>query len=270
LKRLLVAVVVLVSAAAAFAACSQLMILGTYHMDNPGMDAVNLQADDVLSARRQAELDELVEKLARYRPTKIAIEAPYRNNTWPDRYKQSLAATYTPGRNEIEQVAFRLAKKMSLPTLYPVDYPMWMNGWTPAEMEPVQKNAKWDSGSESKEEKKAAPKPAAPPNPEDEILRNSTVAAYLRRLNSPAVVAENHAHYMDALMPSKSVGIYEQTDLVTNWYKRNLRIFTNLNRVAEFPGDRVLLVIGSGHLTILKQFAAQSKQWCVIDAMDFL
>ncbi len=33
-----------------------IMILGTYHMDNPGSDAVNFEADDVLTAKRQREL----------------------------------------------------------------------------------------------------------------------------------------------------------------------------------------------------------------------
>src|SRR6185369_5442370 len=76
-----------------------ILILGTYHFDNPGQDAVNLQADDVLAPKRQAEIETVIEKLARYGPTKIAIEAPYRNTTWPDRYKQFVAGSYTLGRN---------------------------------------------------------------------------------------------------------------------------------------------------------------------------
>src|SRR5215203_3626445 len=102
----------------------------------------NLQADDVRSPKRQRELEELTEKLARFQPSKIAIEAPYRNDTWPERYKKYLANDYVLGRNEIEQVGFRLARRVGLPTLHPVDYPMWMNGWTPSEMELAKPNAK--------------------------------------------------------------------------------------------------------------------------------
>ena len=47
------------------------MILGTYHMDNPGADAVNFEADDVLSTKRQRELQHLIEQLARFNPTQI-------------------------------------------------------------------------------------------------------------------------------------------------------------------------------------------------------
>lgn len=36
------------------------MVLGSYHMANPGADVFNMQADDVLSTHRQKEMEELV------------------------------------------------------------------------------------------------------------------------------------------------------------------------------------------------------------------
>jgi hypothetical protein len=135
----------LATSAAAADTCKDratLLILGVYHMDNPGMDAKNVQADDVRAPKRQLELEQLAEKLARFAPTKIAIEAPYRNETWPDRYRKFLNGDYVLGRNEIEQVGFRLAKRLGHPTIYPVDFPMWMNGWTPSEIETTRTNPK--------------------------------------------------------------------------------------------------------------------------------
>ena len=35
-----------------------LMVLATYHMNNPGRDAVNVKADDVLAPKRQREIEE--------------------------------------------------------------------------------------------------------------------------------------------------------------------------------------------------------------------
>jgi len=52
----------------------QVMVLGTYHMDNPGLDLHNARADDVLTPRRQAELAAVAEALAAFKPTVIAIE----------------------------------------------------------------------------------------------------------------------------------------------------------------------------------------------------
>jgi hypothetical protein len=53
---------------------AEVLVLGTYHMDNPGHDLHNTKADDVLAPKRQAEIEELTAVLARFRPTKIAVE----------------------------------------------------------------------------------------------------------------------------------------------------------------------------------------------------
>jgi len=58
--------------------------------------------------------------------------------------------------------------------------------------------------------------------------------------------------------------------LVTNWYKRNLRIFANLSRITDFGNDRILLIIGSGHLKILRGFAVDSPDFCLIDTQFYL
>ena len=70
--------------------------------------------------------------------------------------------------------------------------------------------------------------------------------------------------------PTDSVYIYQGADLLTNWYKRNIRIFTNLNRIIESPTDRVLLIIGSGHSKILRDFAIDSPKTCLVDANIYL
>src|ERR687890_818199 len=85
--------------------------VGMYHMANPGLDAVNTEADDVLLPKRQKEIQDLVDRLASFRPTKIAVEAPYRSTALPDRYKQYVAGAYALSRNETEQIGFRLAKQ---------------------------------------------------------------------------------------------------------------------------------------------------------------
>jgi hypothetical protein len=265
---LCVSVVCLIPAhLAAQAACpegnSQLLILGSYHMSNPGLDSVNLQADDVLSARRQGEIADVTARLAKFAPTKIAIEAPYRDTSMPGAYRKYLPGEYSLGRNEIEQIAFRLAKQLGLPAVHPVDYPMFMSGLTPNEIEDPNPNPD------------RKPKDAAPPkepqlSAEDLLLRQSTVREYLLHLNDPEQVRKGQAGYMQMLKPDRTTpAIYGRADLVTNWYKRNLRIFANLNRVTQ-RGDRVLLLIGSGHLAILQQFTRDSDYLCLVDAGTYL
>src|SRR5581483_450441 len=240
---------------------SQIMILGTYHMSNPGLDSVNLQADDVLSEKRQSEISDLLQRLAKFNPTKIAIEAPYGDRNQPARYKNYLAGQYKLGRNEIEQIGFQLAKMLNHTTIYPVDFPMFMDGTTPNEIEdPKPKPA---SSTEQ-------PKTPQKLSREDKLLRQSTVVEYLRHLNDPREIDRNHAQYMTMLLPDDNPEIYARANLVTNWYKRNLRIFTNINRINEPGKDRILVLIGSGHLKILRDLAAGSPYFCLIDVNEYL
>ncbi|MEM1122833.1 MAG: DUF5694 domain-containing protein, partial [Bacteroidota bacterium] len=103
---------------------AQVMVLGTYHMNNPGQDVYNMEADDVLAAKRQAEIKELVAALAKFQPTKIAIERSV--DTKSDSLEQLAFRQYLDGnrklnRNEDEQIGFRLAKQLGHKKIYCVD-----------------------------------------------------------------------------------------------------------------------------------------------------
>jgi hypothetical protein len=252
-----------------------ILILGTYHMDSPGLDAVNMHVDDVLAPKRQQEIEQLVDRLAAFAPTKVAIEAPRWSRAANDRYKQYLAGASKLTANEIDQVAFRLAKKRNLAQITPVDYPMWMNGVTPIEQHTPKQNAAPASTSKP---------PAAPVEDEDPVMREvraevaksetvlaaSTVSDYLAYLNTPEQATMHHRwDVLSNLEPGDGPNLYANTDLATNWYKRNLRIFTNLLEATE-PGDRVLLLIGVGHNKVLRELASEHPRYCLVDAAGYL
>jgi len=249
-----------------------ILILGTFHMEGGSEDAVKSHPGDMTTPKRQAEIEALVEKLARFRPTVVAIESQRISNYWNDRYAEWLDGRYTLGTNEIEQVGFRLAKRMGLARLTPVDYSMWMDGLTPAERhtpKPAPKSAA------------SAATPDADPSPlmleirravarDDSMLAHSTVSAYYAYLNTPEQAALHHRwDVISNLEPGSGDAIYENTDLAANWYKRNLRIFTNILD-ARKPGDRVFLLIGAGHLQILGDLASASPGLCRVDPRDYL
>src|ERR1700688_4990874 len=76
------------------AAKAHVLVLGTFHMANPGRDMFNVQADDILAPKRQAEIAAFVEALKAFRPTKIAVEAPVDKPEINQKYQQYLAGKY--------------------------------------------------------------------------------------------------------------------------------------------------------------------------------
>src|SRR6267142_2492454 len=99
----------------------EILVLGTYHMANPGHDIYNMQADDVLSSRRQQEITQLIEVLKKFHPTKIAVESNVGGQRASKQYQDYLAGKYTLSRNEIDQIGYRLAKELGHKQIYSVD-----------------------------------------------------------------------------------------------------------------------------------------------------
>lgn len=241
---------------------SPIMILGTYHMANPGLDAVNIEADDVLSERRQAEMADLVNQLARFQPTRVMLEAPYASAVSQQRYERYRSGALELSRNETDQIGFRLAHQMGLEHVNPIDFPMMMSGLTYDEIEFATPPAI-----------DAAPS-SSPPRElsEDELrLRRSTVAEYLLYINTQERWRANHLVYMSLFEPEAgNAAIYEASDRMANWYRRNFRMWANVVRKTDRPTDRVFLLVGSGHLAILRSLALDMPGFCLVEPHAYL
>jgi hypothetical protein len=221
---------------------AEVLVLGTYHMDNPGRDIFNMKADDVLVPQRQAEMRELLEVLARFRPTKIALEA---NSNSPKikQYLDFLAGKYEIGRDEREQVGFRLGKALALPKVYGIDDQEDFSYYT------VQDYAK--AHGREKELESLMADFGKKVQEDNDFLKSHSVLQMLLRINSSAAVRRDRANY--ALFAHfGEEGNYAGATLLQDWYKRNIRIFTHLLAILE-PGDRVLVIYGAGHLRILQE-----------------
>jgi hypothetical protein len=101
----------------------KVLLLGVFHFDNPGLDVAKFKSADILSAQRQKEVLDVVNKLKAFAPDKIFIEAaPESRSRIDSQIVQYKAGKFMLGANEIQQLGFRLAKDLSLPTLYGIDY----------------------------------------------------------------------------------------------------------------------------------------------------
>jgi len=244
---LIMLLVVAPSAFPAQPAGPQILVLGTYHMANPGRDVHNMQADDMLSARRQKEIGELVEVLKRFQPSKVAVEADVGSQVVTQRYSDYLAGKYALTRNETEQIGFRLAKELGHATIYPVDE----EGDFPYER--VQNFAKANNRAE--EFAALAAGAEARVQEQGSFLASHSVLEMLERMNADATVAGDVATYL-AFVPFGDPGDYAGPDLLAMWYQRNIRIYHNIRALVTAPSDRILVIYGAGHLGWLRQDVA--------------
>jgi hypothetical protein len=238
----------------------EVLIVGTYHFDNPGQDLVNPEVPDVLSPAKQAEIADVVEGLARFRPTKIAVEAQRGGTARLDSlYRGVLAGTRSLGRNEVEQLGFRLAHRLRHGRVYPIDAP----GEFP--IEPVFAYAERHDTAALRRLRGALSQVAAE---HDSLQRQATVRQILRFENAPARLAWSHGFYLELARIGGGDSLVGAA-LLAAWYERYVRIFVNLLRLAE-PGDRILVFFGAGHAPPLREMVRSAPGFRLVEALDFL
>jgi hypothetical protein len=223
---------------------AEILVVGTYHMSNPGHDIHNMQADDVLSPKRQQEIVDLIEVLKRFRPTKIAIEAGVGSKRVAQEYADYLAGKYVLSRNEDDQIGYRLAKELGHHAIYPVDedgeFP-WQRVVNYAKANGIAEkfdaiNAGW--GTLVKEQ--------------GDFLGSHTVLETLQFMNSDSRVARDMGLYFATVRYGDPFD-YAGSDLVAAWYQRNIRIYRNIVALIDSPNEKILVIYGSGHLGWLRQ-----------------
>jgi hypothetical protein len=229
----------------------EILVLGTYHMANPGRDIYNTQADDVLTAKRQQEIGQLVEVLRRFRPTKIAIEAAVGSPRIAREYSEYLAGKYALTRNENDQIGFRLARELGHKTVYAVD----VDGDFP--MLRVINYAK--ANGRAAEYDSIGARTGARVNAQNEYLRSHTVLEMLEYMNSDSQSAQAVAEYFE-LVRFGEPWEYAGPDLLASWYQRNIRIYHNIVKLIESPNERILVIYGAGHLGWLRQNVANDAR----------
>jgi len=239
----------------------QIMVLGTYHMANPGHDMYNMKADDVRSPKRQQELAQLADALAKYEPTKIAIEADPDSKKVPAAFQDYLADKHELSQNEIEQVGFRLAKRMGHKQVYPVD----VDGDFPFQRVANYAKAK----DRSAELEKILASTGQLVAQEDAYLKSHTVLEMMLFINSPDSIAAGNSFYTQ-MTTFGEPGDYAGPDLLAAWYTRNIRIQGNILKLITSPSDHILVVYGAGHLSWLQENVKMDSHLCLRTLADFV
>ncbi|MGA7711015.1 MAG: DUF5694 domain-containing protein [Rhizomicrobium sp.] len=233
------------------------MIVGVYHMDNPGRDIHDSHADDVLTAKRQAQIAATVDALARFHPTKVDLE--WSAAGAEKSYDQYIKGTLKPSRDESVQLGFRLAKEsgasvVGINELMDFPYPA------------VQDYAKAHGETPILDAANAAIQALV--DEEQQRIDRDTIGQVLRWMNDPAFARRDNNFYVTMLSIG---GGTEQpgADLLGAWNLRNFHICANLVQHAN-PGDRIVVIYGAGHEFLLRRCIAELPGYKLVETNDYL
>ena len=235
-----------------------------------------------LPPNANAKLKQLVKQLKAFNPTKIALEVDFSRNAEINAdYQGYLKGTYQLKRVGGDQIGFRLAKQMGHLKVYCVDYfrnySEEPDGFFPEDFD-------WDLVSPDKFAKAHNQEHlmGQPPTAEGKVTQDADGTIWIepekyepitdmyRRLNQPEGIRADHQEYLRIAR----VGLGDQYPganwVGRLWYTRNLKIFVNLTRITESDDDRILLIIGAGHIFLVQQFLEDSGDYIVESPLDYL
>ncbi|MGN7408693.1 DUF5694 domain-containing protein [Sporosarcina sp. SAFN-010] len=228
---------------------AKILVLGTFHM---------FEHEGLNSETRQTEIEELVSKLAIYKPTKIAVEmVAEENEEFNEKYIQYRSGSNNLEMNEIDQVGFRLGLKLGHEQIHAID---WMGKYDMhyGEVESWGRENQPELLNEIYKELHVP-----------ELTENKSIVDYYKELNDPVPINMFHKIYVN-IARIGDFNNYVGMNWLSWWYKRNLIMFSNLTRLIESQEERILFIVGSSHSSIVTKFLEESEVCEVVQPLSVL
>lgn len=245
---------------------TEILLLGSFHFLESSID--------FYSSEIQNELDLITRKLLKFNPAVIAVEAAAKAQEYIDKsyeifdlmdlqdrnkmQNETLGEIYMFGQkypitynNESIQIGYRLGKMLAHSKVCAIDDDTILNMDVMYNKPP----------SSLKEAMNAL-------HADMNKHMNDTIVDMYKYYNSEEWSKLNHSIYIQANMISAGNN-YAGAEMVTKWYERNLKIFSNIQRLAD-TYRRIFIIYGAGHLKILRDLINADSNLKLIDAGKYL
>ena len=240
----------------------QILNFGTFHMGfTTDEHTTEFNEND---KKNQEEAHAITQKLAAFQPTVILVEStPFFDSVLQARYNAYLLDPdmFFKRPTEIELIAFELGRLTGVKRIYGIDHKMDYNYNIGFEMT-NEVDSIWHN------KYYADPLSFYPEVNQDENAMN-----LLEKLQHT-----NHEKYLDFLVAvnadmlthAGSKSGFEGADEAAKFYQRNLRMYTNLNRLALTKEDRVFIIMGASHTAFFRDFMKKSPKYQMVNTFDYL
>ena len=240
----------------------EILNFGTFHFGfTPDATTIEFDEND---KKNQKEIHEIAQKLSEFKPTVILVETvPEFDNELKKEYESYLINQSMTFKNptEIELLAYEVGRLSGTKRIYGIDHKMGYNYRIGHEIK-NSVDTLWYNRF-YKNPYKFYPK----------IDFNGDSLNLLDKLK-----LKNHKRYLDF---SKAINAdmlthagtekgFEGADEATKFYQRNLRMYTNLNRIQLNKNDRVFILMGSAHTAFFRDFFSRSPKYKMVNTFDYL
>lgn len=248
-------------------------LLGTFHFNQ-----VDTLAYDVNDEQHQKSIKKLAKLVANLKPDKVFVERmpefEYKNKM-DSAYQEYKKGNLRKLRNEIWQIGARIASTLDHPHIYQCDHPGMYGIY-------YQKLVTYTKAHNEQDKliKKNAPGMTIPLTTamnSDSIRKSVDLLEYLRWQNSKNVQKTSHAHYINVYPQLGNTNVFNDksdyflgANLTTDWYRRNILIYSKILAQLDYKENAIFLVIGNDHIPIISQLFKDNPYFNVIEAEKWL
>lgn len=251
---------------------NEVLTLGTFHFAFHNRDVIKTDKKDqidVLDKKYQLEIEDIANQISRFNPTIIVIEkSPEFQSGIDSIYNGYVIGTYSLGREEYEQIGFRVGKKLGLKKIYCVND--WGRNYRNIDSLLENDTAAnkrflnfFNQNEDTAKIRMSFPK---------DVFATKGIKAELRLKNDERNIQKDLGNYLIGIFKYETENDpFFGADYVTGWwFNRNLRIFRNIQKIERKPTDRILVIYGAGHMTLLNLFFRSSPEFTLVKTNDYL
>ena len=248
------------------------LLLGTFHYNNPGADVAKTKTFDVMSNSAQQELEKITAKIKAYHPTQVFVEWPHDEQKELDSlYQRYLEGTYFENdslsdfykKNEIFQLAFRVAKANGLSKVYGIDY---RTSFPFDEvMAALEKNNQEDLKAEFFDGIARFTEEF-----DEKIAAGISLADLTIYLNSKEMRKLSNDFHTNLMLLAGAPDDFSGPYLASEWYKRNLYMWSLIQKQTTPEDERIMVLAGSSHVAMFELFIKEDPRWTKTEFKEVL
>ncbi|SHL07981.1 DUF5694 domain-containing protein [Flavobacterium chilense] len=242
----------------------QILLLGTFHFENPGLDVAKTNTFNVMSDKSQKELENITNKIKKFGPDKIFVEWNYEKQDKLDKfYARNSDSLFRVKADEIVQVALRSAKKLGHKKLYGIDYQhadfpydSLVNGMKAANQFDL---IKINEETMKKYE-----------NDQNQKIAKYSLTELLLDINTQKSNEENLGWYLQTATKGGKTNDFVGAYLVSEWYRRNLYMYALIQKLTESKDNKIMVLLGAGHTAMIREFVEHNPDFEIVELATVL
>lgn len=245
----------------------EVLLIGTFHYNNPGADVVKTKSFDILKDESQKELGLIASKIIKFNPTKVFVEWDFDEQTALDSlYKLYKNDNYFTNdnlsdfyrKNEIFQLAFRVAALGKVDQVNGIDYRTEFP--FDSLMIVLEENRQVEIQSRIGEMIEVFTKDF-----DSKIAKGESLLDLTYYLNTPRLREMSNEFHNEIPLLAGSKDNFIGPFLTSEWYKRNLYMWSLIQKGIEIDDNRIMVLVGASHAAILKNFIDGNGEWKVVE-----